>query len=75
MIQKMSKLTYNHADVSRKVKTRKISLFFKMTVSFDLNKLFQFCLDILKDKCHIITARKMTQLIFFENSKVLMVTS
>ena len=25
-------------------------LFYKMAVTFDLNKIFQFCLDILKDK-------------------------
>ena len=44
----MSKLLYYHADVSRKVKISKNSSFFKMAVTFDLNKIFQFCFDTLK---------------------------
>ena len=44
----MSKLSYYHADVSRKVKISKNRSFFKMAVTFDLNKIFQFCFDILK---------------------------
>ena len=38
----MSKLSYYHADVSRKVKISKKSSFFKMAVTFDLNKIFKF---------------------------------
>ena len=48
IIHKMSKLSYYHADVSRKVKISKNRSFFKMAVTFDLNKIFQLCFDILK---------------------------
>ena len=41
----MSKLSYYHADVSRKVKISKNRSFFKMAVTFDLNKIFQFCFE------------------------------
>ena len=43
----MSKLSYYHADVSRNVKIGKYRSFFKMTVTFDLNKIFKFCFNIL----------------------------
>ena len=44
----MGKLSYYRADVSRKVKISKNRAYFKMAVTFDLNKIFQFCFDILK---------------------------
>ena len=44
----MSKLSYYHTDVSRKVKISKNRSSFKMAVTFDLNKIFQFFFDILK---------------------------
>ena len=44
----MIKLSYYHADVSRKVKISKNGSFFKMAVTLDLNKIFEFCFDILK---------------------------
>ena len=47
IILKMSELSYSHADVSRKVKISKNKSFFKMAVTSDLNKIFQF-FDILK---------------------------
>ena len=49
----MSKLSYYNADVNRKVKISKNRSFFKMAVSFDLNKIFQFCYDILKGNRNI----------------------
>ena len=49
----MSKLSYYHADVSRKVKISKKSSFFKMAVTFDLNKIFQYCFDILNGNRNI----------------------
>ena len=45
----MSKLSYYNADFSRKEKICKNKSFFKMAVAFDLNNIFQFCFDILKD--------------------------
>ena len=45
----MSKLSYYHADVCRKVKINKNRPFFRMAVTFDLKKIFRFCFDILKD--------------------------
>ena len=48
----MSTFSYYHADVSRKVKLSK-NRFFKMAVTFDLNKIFQFCFDILKSNRNI----------------------
>ena len=42
----MSNLSYYHADISRKVKIRKKG--FLIAVTFDLNKIFQFCFNILK---------------------------
>ena len=45
----MSKLSYYHADGSINVKISKNKSFFKMAVTFDLNKIIQFCFDILKD--------------------------
>ena len=36
----MSKSSYYHADVGRNVKISKNRLFFKMAVTFDLNKIF-----------------------------------
>ena len=53
IIHNMSKLSYYHADVSRKVKISKNKSFFKMAVTFDLNKIFQFCFDILKGNRNI----------------------
>ena len=44
----MIKLSYYYADVSRKVKINKNRSFFKIAVTVDLNKIFQFCIDILK---------------------------
>ena len=44
----MSKLSYYHADFSRKVNISKNRSFFKMAVTFDLNKIFQLCFDILQ---------------------------
>ena len=44
----MSKLSYYHADVSRKVKIRNNRLFFKVAVTFDRKKKIQFCFDIDK---------------------------
>ena len=46
---KVSKLSYYHADVSRKSKSVRIGHFFIVAVTFDLNKIIQFCFDILKD--------------------------
>ena len=46
----MTKLSLYHADVSGKVKIRNNRSFFKMAVTFNLYKIFQFCFDILKDK-------------------------
>ena len=62
----MSKLSYYHADVSRKVKISKNRLFFKMAVSFDLNNIFQFCFDILKGNRNIFNMNSG----FFMNIKV-----
>ena len=53
IIHKMNKLSYYQADVSRKVKISENRSFFKMAVTFDLNKIFKFCFDILKDKLNI----------------------
>ena len=39
--------------IFRKLKISKIS-FFKMALTFDLDKIFQFCFDILKDNRKII---------------------
>ena len=37
-------------DVHIQSEISKYRLFFKMAFSFDLNKIFQFCFDILQDK-------------------------
>ena len=39
---------------AEKSKSEKISHFFKMAVTFDLNKIFQFCFDILKDNRKVL---------------------
>ena len=49
IIHNMSKLSYYHADVSRKLKISKKRTFFKMAVTFNVNKIFQFCFNILKN--------------------------
>ena len=45
----MSKISYYHAEVSRKSQNQQKQVI-KMGVTFDLNKIFQFCFDILKEK-------------------------
>ena len=62
----MSKLSYYHADVSRKVKISKNRSFFKMAVTFDLNKIFQFCFNILKDNRKIFNINSG----FFMNTNI-----
>ena len=66
IIHKMSKLSYYHADISRKVKNSKNRSFFKMAVTFDLNKIFQFCFDILKGNRKILNINSG----FFMNIKI-----
>ena len=61
----MSKLSYHHADVSRKVKISKNRSFLKMAVIFYLNKIFQFCFDIRKGNRNILNINS----VFFMNIK------
>ena len=61
----MSKLYY-HAEVIRKLKISKNRSFFKITVSFDLDKIFQFCFDILKDNRKIFDLKSG----FFMNTNI-----
>ena len=62
----MSKLSYYHADISVKVKISKNRSFFKMAVTFDLNKIFPFCFDILKGNRKILNMNSG----FFMNIKI-----
>ena len=62
----MSKLLYYHADVSRKVKISKNRSSFKMAVTFDLNKILQFCFDILKGSRNIFNMNSVS----FMNLKI-----
>ena len=63
----MSKLSYYHADVSRKVKISKNESFFKMAVTFDLKKIFQFCFDVLKGNRKILNINS----VFFYGFKIM----
>ena len=52
--------------VSRKLKISKNRTFFKMAVTFDLNKIFQFCFNILKDNRKIFNINSG----FFMNTNI-----
>ena len=50
IILKMSWLSWKYADVSKKLENKKNRSFIQTALTFDLKKIFQLCLDSLKDK-------------------------